>query len=171
MRGLPGGALYKAINTADSMVGHRNELTRLSAARRRGSTISSTCRRRVSPALLVVAAARVGDAVVRRGVARAAARRAPASLAECRLPGGRDRRRARPVAGRPARLWGRDDVEDAPMGERAPRCDAADIRRALALFRLADALLASWRSWPRSSAGTDHRDSARRRSRSRCTER
>ena len=45
--GLVGGALYKAINTADSMIGHRDERYQPSAGRRRGSTTSSICRRRV----------------------------------------------------------------------------------------------------------------------------
>ena len=47
--GLAGGALYKAINTADSMIGHNNAATAPSAGRRRGSTISSICRPRVWP--------------------------------------------------------------------------------------------------------------------------
>ena len=44
--GLPGAALYKAINTADSMIGHRTPATRPSAGPQRGSTISSTSRPR-----------------------------------------------------------------------------------------------------------------------------
>ena len=47
--GLAGGALYKAINTADSMIGHKTSATKPSAGRPRGSTISSICRRRGSP--------------------------------------------------------------------------------------------------------------------------
>jgi hypothetical protein len=47
--GLPGAALYKAINTADSMIGHRTPATRPSAGPQRGSTTWSTCRRRASP--------------------------------------------------------------------------------------------------------------------------
>jgi adenosylcobinamide-phosphate synthase len=38
--GLVGGALYKAVNTADSMIGHKDD--------RYGATISSICRRRAS---------------------------------------------------------------------------------------------------------------------------
>ena len=41
--GLPGAAIYKAINTADSMIGHLLSATRLSAGPRRGSTIWSIC--------------------------------------------------------------------------------------------------------------------------------
>ena len=47
--GLAGGALYKAVNTADSMIGHKDERYAPSAGRRRGSTISSICRPRGSP--------------------------------------------------------------------------------------------------------------------------
>ena len=45
--GLPGAAVYKAINTADSMIGHRTTRhQRFRLGRRRGSTIWSTCRPR-----------------------------------------------------------------------------------------------------------------------------
>ena len=44
--GLVGGALYKAINTADSMVGIETIDTERSAGQRRSSTTSSICRRR-----------------------------------------------------------------------------------------------------------------------------
>ena len=48
-RGPAGCGVYKAINTADSMIGHRSErVTAISAGRRRGSTISSICRPRGS---------------------------------------------------------------------------------------------------------------------------
>ena len=45
-RGLPGAAVYKAINTADSMIGHRTPVTRLSGGRLHAWTIWSTCRHR-----------------------------------------------------------------------------------------------------------------------------
>src|SRR6266853_1767056 len=46
--GLPGAALYKAINTADSMIGHRTPRYADFGWRQRGSTISSTCQPRGS---------------------------------------------------------------------------------------------------------------------------
>lgn len=48
--GLPGLAAYKAINTADSMIGHRTPATRISAGRRPAPTTSSTSRRAGWPA-------------------------------------------------------------------------------------------------------------------------
>ncbi|MEZ5828320.1 MAG: CobD/CbiB family cobalamin biosynthesis protein [Hyphomicrobiales bacterium] len=56
--GLTGGAVYKAVNTADSMLGHRtHRATRASASLRRNSTTSSICRARGLSGLLIVAAA------------------------------------------------------------------------------------------------------------------
>ncbi len=139
--GLPGGAAYKAINTADSMIGHRTERHEAFgfAAARLDDLVNLPASR--LSALLVVAAA-VPDG-------RAAAARAWQAVR-------RDARHHRsPNAGYPEaafagalglalagpRVYGGVTVDDALMGDGRRDATAADIRAALALYRRADALL------------------------------
>ena len=103
--GLPGAALYKAINTADSMIGHRtprHEAFGWAAARL--DDLVNLPASRLSALLLVAAAALSGNGR-RHRLARRAPRRRKTPLAQCRLPGSRHGGRARPFAGRTARLW------------------------------------------------------------------
>jgi len=140
--GLPGAALYKAVNTADSMIGHRTARYRAFgwAAARLDDLINLPASR--LSALLVVAAA-----ALRRGASAGAAWRAVrrdaakhrspnAGYPEAAMAGALGLALAGP------RIYGGVRVEDAVMGDGGRRdADAADIRRALSLYRTADALL------------------------------
>jgi len=74
--GLPGALCYKAINTADSMIGHRDERYRDFGFARRRSTISSTCRLRVSRGAFDGRGWRAFSRIGAHGGANNAARRA-----------------------------------------------------------------------------------------------
>ena len=139
--GLAGAAIYKAINTADSMIGFRtprhaafgwaaarlDDLVNLPASRLSG--------------LLIIAAAGLtkgaSPANAWRAVARDARRhRSPnAGYPEAAMAGALGLMLAGP------RLYGGIRVDDAMMGDGRRAADAADIRAALRLYRHADALL------------------------------
>ena len=139
--GLSFGVAYKAINTADSMIGHKNEKYReFGYASARLDDLVNLPASRVS-ALLIAAAAAVID--------RDAAWRAWEAVM-------RDARRHRsPNAGWPEaamagalglslagpRAYGGVMVEDAYMGDGRREVTAQDIRAALALYRRADVIL------------------------------
>jgi adenosylcobinamide-phosphate synthase len=139
--GLPGAALYKAINTADSMIGHRtprHEAFGWAAARL--DDLVNLPASRLS-ALLLVAAAMLGEsafaAVAWRAVLRDAARhRSPnAGYPEAAMAGALGLSLAGP------RVYGGVTIDDATMGDGRRDVTAADIRRALTLYRYADAIL------------------------------
>jgi adenosylcobinamide-phosphate synthase len=140
--GLPGGAAYKAVNTADSMIGHRSERYRAFgwAAARLDDLVNLPASRLT--ALLLVAAASVmpgaSAAGAWRAVRRDAARhRSPnAGWPEAAMAGALGFALAGP------RRYGGVLVEDAVMGAGGRRdLGPADIRRALRLYRIADGLL------------------------------
>jgi adenosylcobinamide-phosphate synthase len=139
--GLPGAAIYKAINTADSMIGHRTERHAAFgwAAARLDDLVNLPAGRLA--ALLIVAAAamteRASAAAAWRAVWRDAPRhRSPnAGYPEAAMAGALGLRLAGP------RSYGGVTVEDAFMGEGRRAADAADIRSALRLYRRADGLL------------------------------
>jgi adenosylcobinamide-phosphate synthase len=139
--GLPGAALYKAINTADSMIGHRtarHEAFGWAAARL--DDLINLPASRFSALVLVVAAALIKDADANaawRAVRRDAARhRSPnAGYPEAAIAGALGLSLAGP------RSYGGVQVDDAPMGDGRRDANTADIRRALALFHCADAIL------------------------------
>jgi adenosylcobinamide-phosphate synthase len=139
--GLPGAALYKAINTADSMIGHRTPRYQAFgwAAARLDDLVNLPASRLA--ALLIVAAAALRDkasaAVAWRAVRRdAACHRSPnAGYPEAAMAGALGLALAGP------RIYGGVRVEDAMMGDGRRDVAAADIRRALSLYRLADAIL------------------------------
>jgi len=141
MAGLPGAALYKAINTADSMIGHRtvrHEAFGWAAARL--DDLINLPASRFSALVLVVAAALIRDADANaawRAVRRDAARhRSPnAGYPEAAIAGALGLSLAGP------RSYGGVRVDDAPMGDGRRDANTADIRRALALFHCADAIL------------------------------
>ena len=103
--GLPGAAVYKAINTADSMIGHRTERYAAFgwAAARLDDLVNLPASRLA--ALLLIAAAALEQRCLRcRRMANRLARRAAAPLAQCRLSGSGNGGRARPLACRAAAL-------------------------------------------------------------------
>jgi adenosylcobinamide-phosphate synthase len=139
--GLPGGAAYKAINTADSMIGHRTPRHAAFgfAAARLDDLVNLPASRLA--ALLVIAAAalsgRTAAAEAWSAVKRDAGRhRSPnAGYPEAAFAGALGLALAGP------RAYGGVEVRDAVMGNGRRAATAADIRAALALYRRADALL------------------------------
>ncbi len=139
--GLPGGVLYKAINTADSMIGHKSprHLAFGWAAARLDDLVNLPASR-LTGLLLIAAAAldRQADAgAAWRAVRRDAGRhRSPnAGWPEAAMAGALGLRLAGP------RVYGAVRVEDGWMGDGRAEATAADIRRALALYRRACLLL------------------------------
>jgi adenosylcobinamide-phosphate synthase len=139
--GLPGAALYKAINTADSMIGHRTPRhAAFGWAAARLDDLVNLPASRVSALLLVAAAALSREAFAAaawRAVRRDAAQhRSPnAGYPEAAMAGALGLSLAGP------RVYGGIRIEDALMGDGRRDANAADIRRALMLFRRADAIL------------------------------
>ncbi len=139
--GLPGAALYKAINTADSMIGHRTpRYAAFGWAAARLDDLVNLPASRLSALLLVAAAALSRDASAPEAwsaVWRDATRhRSPnAGYPEAAMAGALDLSLAGP------RVYGGVPIDDALMGDGRRDADAADIRRALALYRRADAVL------------------------------
>jgi adenosylcobinamide-phosphate synthase len=139
--GLPGGAAYKAINTADSMLGHRTaRYEAFGAASARLDDLVNLPASRLS-ALLIIAAAALTPAASAARAWRAVWRdarhhRSPnAGYPEAAVAGALDLALAGP------RVYGGMRVEDAIMGDGRRDANAADIRAALSLYIRADALL------------------------------
>jgi adenosylcobinamide-phosphate synthase len=139
--GLPSAALYKAINTADSMIGHRTQrYEAFGWAAARLDDLVNLPASRLSALLFVAAAALTKDAdagAAWRAVRRDAAHhRSPnAGYPEAAMAGALGLSLAGP------RNYGGVSVDDASMGDGRRDANAADIRRALALFHSADAIL------------------------------
>jgi adenosylcobinamide-phosphate synthase len=138
--GLPGAALYKAINTADSMIGHRTpRYAAFGWAAARLDDIVNLPASRLAALLLIAAAAlsrQASAGAAWRAVRRDAPRhRSPnAGYPEAAMAGALGLALAGP------RIYGGVQVDDAIMGDGRRDADAADIRRALALYRAADAI-------------------------------
>jgi adenosylcobinamide-phosphate synthase len=139
--GLPGAALYKAINTADSMIGHKTPRhAAFGWAAARLDDLVNLPASRLSALLLVAAAASNRDASAAaawRAVRRDAGRhRSPnAGWPEAAMAGALGLSLAGP------RVYGGATVDDAVMGDGRRDAAAADIFRALALYRRADGIL------------------------------
>jgi adenosylcobinamide-phosphate synthase len=139
--GFAGGAAYKAINTVDSMVGHRSErLAAFGWAAARLDDLVNLPASRLTALLLVAAAAITPGASAAdsmRAVRRDARRhRSPnAGYPEAAMAGALGLALAGP------RVYGGMRVDDAVMGVGRREATPADIRAALALYRRADALL------------------------------
>ncbi len=139
--GLPGAALYKAINTADSMIGHRTRrYEAFGWAAARLDDLVNLPGSRLSALLLIAAAGLSKNASANgawRAMRRDAARhRSPnAGYPEAAMAGALGLSLAGP------RVYGGVRVDDATMGDGRGDADAADIVRALALYRRADAIL------------------------------
>src|SRR5262249_26104066 len=130
----------KAINTADSMIGHRTERHRAFgwAAARFDDLVNLPAARLA--ALMIVAAAltnRKAAAAAWRAVGRDARHhRSPnAGYPQAAMAG------ALGIALAGPRVYGGVAVDDALMGDGRRDAMAADIRAALALYRRADAIL------------------------------
>ena len=135
--GLPGGALYKAINTADSMIGHKNERYHAFGwAAARLDDLVNLPASRLAALLILLAAGIEPGAQTREGwraIRRDARRhRSPnAGWPEAAMAGALGLKLAGP------RVYGRTRVEDAFMGGGRATATAADIRRGLSLYRVA----------------------------------
>ncbi|MBV9538289.1 MAG: cobalamin biosynthesis protein CobD [Acidisphaera sp.] len=134
--GLPGIAVYKAINTADSMIGHRtrhHEAFGWAAAR--CDDVVNLPASRLAGLLLATVQRRPMTAL--RAMLRDARRhRSPnAGWPEAAMAGALGLRLAGP------RVYGATHVQDAWMGDGRAAATACDIRRALRLYRRACTLL------------------------------
>lgn len=138
--GLAGAAFYKAVNTADSMIGHRSErYLAFGWVSARLDDVLNLPASRLS-ALLLAAAAAVTPGMDARGAWRAVWRdarhhRSPnAGWPEAAMAGALGLSLAGP------RAYGGVVVDDRCMGDGRRAATADDIRRALQLFRRADAI-------------------------------
>jgi adenosylcobinamide-phosphate synthase len=139
--GLAGAATYKAVNTADSMIGFRTPRHAAFgwAAARLDDLVNLPASRLA--ALLIIAAAGLTKGASPGGAWRAVRRdanrhRSPnAGYPEAAMAGALGLTLAGP------RRYGGVLVDDAMMGDGRRAADAADIRAGLALYRHADAIL------------------------------
>jgi len=139
--GLPGIALYKAINTADSMIGHKTDRYRAFGwAAARLDDLVNLPASRLSALLLILAAAILPRASASDAFAAverdAGQHRSPnAGWPEAAMAGALGLRLAGP------RRYAEGLVEDHWMGDGRSEANAADIRRALRLYTVAGLLL------------------------------
>ena len=139
--GLGGGVAYKAVNTADSMIGHRtpkHEAFGWAAARL--DDLVNLPASRLS-ALLFIASAAITKGADARAAWRAVRRdarkhRSPnAGWPEAAMAGALGLSLAGP------RIYAGKIVADAAMGDGRSEATVADLRRALELYRTADLIL------------------------------
>jgi adenosylcobinamide-phosphate synthase len=136
LAGLPGGLAYKAINTADSMIGHKSERhLAFGWAAARCDDLVNLPASRLSTLWLVLAAALLGLspgralATVRRDAGH---HRSPnAGWPEAAMAGALDIRLSGP------RIYDGMPVEERWVGEGRSELSARDIRLALKLYRVA----------------------------------
>jgi adenosylcobinamide-phosphate synthase len=139
--GLPGAATYKAISTADSMIGHHSPRYQAFgwAAARLDDLVNLPASRLA--ALLIIAAAAVTQGASAAAAWRAVRRdarhhRSPnAGYPEAAMAGALRLSLAGP------RAYGGVVIDDAFMGDGRRAAKTTDIRAALALYRCADAIL------------------------------
>jgi len=151
--GLPGAVAYKAVNTGDSMIGHRtSRFEAFGWAAARLDDLLNLPASRLSALLIAVAAFFTGGSLVHavRAVRRDASHhRSPnAGWPEAAMAGALGLQLAGP------RVYGDELVVDAFMGDGRREATAADIRRALRVFiaacviqwlLLAGLVLLTWR--------------------------
>jgi adenosylcobinamide-phosphate synthase len=141
--GLTGGALYKAVNTADSMIGHEDERYAAFgwAAARLDDLVNLPASRLAALWLTIAAALTPGASAseAARAVWRDASRvRSPnAGWPEAAMAGALGLKLAGP------RVYGETLIEDAFVGRGRRETQVADVRRALRLYRVACGLQAS----------------------------
>ena len=141
--GLVAGALYKAANTADSMIGHKNERYKAFgwAAARLDDLVNLPASRLA--ALWLILAAVLTPGASAREAARAVWRDAPhhrspnAGWPEAAMAGALGLKLAGP------RIYDETLVDDAFMGDGRREAGPADIRQALKLYRRACAIQAA----------------------------
>jgi adenosylcobinamide-phosphate synthase len=140
--GLPGAALYKAINTADSMIGHRSErYLDFGRAAARLDDLVNFIPARLS-ALLIASAALFLPAARPRAALRAAVRDAGAHASpnagwpEAAMAGALAIKLGGP------RVYAGREIKGAWLGSGRAEASATDIRRALRLYIVADVMLA-----------------------------
>jgi adenosylcobinamide-phosphate synthase len=140
--GLPGAGVYKAINTADSMIGHKSDryLAYGWAAARLDDLVNLPASRLAALFIVIAAALLPGfdaSAAAHAVVRDARAHRSPnAGWPEAAMAGALGLRLAGP------RIYGGVTVEDNWMGNGRADATAADIRRALSVIRSACVLQA-----------------------------
>jgi adenosylcobinamide-phosphate synthase len=137
--GLPGAALYKAINTADSMIGHKSpRYIAFGWAAARLDDLVNLPASRLS-ALLIMIAALFDDtagSALQTAWRDAPRHRSPnAGWPEAAMAGALGLSLAGP------RVYDGVTIDDARMGDGRRDATVNDIRRALALYRRADAIL------------------------------
>jgi adenosylcobinamide-phosphate synthase len=137
LTGLIGGALYKAVNTADSMIGHQDErYTAFGWVAARLDDLVNLPASRLAALWIAVAAVLTPGASAREAaravLSDAAKHRSPnAGWPEAAMAGALGLKLAGP------RVYGQTLVDDAFMGEGRLDAGPADIRRGLRLYRLA----------------------------------
>ena len=142
LAGLPGLFAYKAVNTLDSMIGHRTERYRhFGAAAARLDDLVNWLPARLAGPYLVAAAWLLPGASGRRAwrtmIRDARRHRSPnAGWQEAAVAGALDFALAGP------RRYPHETVDDAWMGDGRARLGAGDIRRCLHLYITAGALVA-----------------------------
>ena len=135
--GLAGGATYKAVNTADSMIGHKTpRYAAFGRATARFDDAINLPASRIAAALLSLAAflqpgASAAHAVERVSLDARRHRSPNAGWPEAAMAGALGLKLAGP------RVYGGVTVEDAYMGDGSREVTPADIRRALKLYRIA----------------------------------
>jgi adenosylcobinamide-phosphate synthase len=137
--GLPGATLYKAANTADSMIGYRTPRYRAFGwAAARLDDVLNLPASRLSALFIAVAAGVMGGSLggVVRAVWRDASRhRSPnAGWPEAAMAGALGLKLAGP------RVYGEETVDDAFMGDGRREASAGDVREALRIFLAACAV-------------------------------
>lgn len=138
MFGLPGIVFYKAVNTADSMIGHFTPRhTAFGWAAARLDDIINLPASRLAAIWIGAAALHGADwrAALRRVARDAGRHRSPnAGWPEAAMAGALGLRLAGP------RIYGATLVEDAWMGDGRAEATPDDLRRALSLYRVACAI-------------------------------
>ncbi len=135
--GLPGGFCYKAINTADSMIGHRTErFAAFGFAAAKLDDLVNFFPARLSALLIIIAAVFLPGASPKAAWytlrTDARGRASPnAGWPEAAFAGALGLRLGGP------RVYGEAKVDDSWIGSGATEVSAQDIRRALALYRCA----------------------------------
>jgi adenosylcobinamide-phosphate synthase len=135
--GLAGGALYKAVNTADSMIGHRSErYIAFGWAAARLDDLVNLPASRLAALWLVLAAAIVPRASASAAIAAirrdAGHHRSPnAGWPEAAMAGALGLKLAGP------RVYGEQRIDDGFMGDGRYGAGASDIKAALRLYRIA----------------------------------